>query len=273
MKKFTYTLLIALGGIIFSNAQVLIGGTDGSVPHQNSILSLENTGNSASTSMGFILPSVERIEDLPLYDASEPDLFRDDASYEGMLLYVKENDEKRAMYYNGTSWVDAFTNRYSLKTKVSLNPTIIDSELPQTTCVLIACNEVSVPLNLFRADDVDDLRIVDPVSGGLKIKNTGLYSVQTSFTFRSTGLHVTPPQISIQTVKNESIVGQAIANMNTLLISGNAPMTATATFIVFAEENDVIKFSVGGAIPILTVADTYTVQPNVNTYAIVERIL
>jgi hypothetical protein len=254
------------------NAQVVIGGGVNSTPHPNSILTLENTGNSSSSSKGFILPSVERWEDLPLYDASQTDFFQDDSSYEGMMMYVKEIDESRAMYYDGEKWVDAFTDRYTLKSRVSFDPSTPEANLPKTVCVLIACDEVFVPLNIFTADDKDELHLVNPSTEGFRISNTGLYRVQTSFSFRSSGLHVTPPQISIQTYKNDEIVGQAIANMNTLLISGNAPMTATSTFIIWAEKNDILRFSVGGAIPILTVADTYTVQPNDNTYAIVERI-
>jgi hypothetical protein len=273
MKKLRYSLFAGIFGLVTIHAQVLIGGDNTDSPHENAILSILNEGKTSETSKGFILPTVDGFENLPLYDASEPDLFIDDESYEGMILYVKDENEKRAFYYNGQEWVDAFTNRYQLRTKVSLDPSIPEGSLPQTTCVLIACNEINVPLNLFRADDVDELRIVDAASGGLKIHSDGLYRVQTSFTFRSSGLHVTPPQISIQTIKNDEIVGQAIANMNTLLISGNAPMTATATFNIWATAGDIIKFSAGGAIPILTVADTYTVQPNVNTYAIVERIL
>jgi len=57
------------------------------------------------------------------------------------------------------------------------------------------------------------------------------------------------------------------------LISGNAPMTASATFMVWASEDDVLNFTVGGAIPILTVADVYTVQPNESTYVTIERVL
>lgn len=273
MKNLLYSLL--LGTFVLSNvyAQVIIGGDTSATSHPNAILTIQNPGQTSSTSKGLILPSVERIEDLPLYDDNEPDYFKDDESYEGMILYVKENGENRALYYNGSMWVDAFTNRYAMKTKISLDPSTPENMLPQTTCVLIACSETQVPLNLFQNDDVDELRIIDSASGGLKIQQKGLYQIQTSFTFRSSGLHVTPPQISIQTIKNEEIVGQAIANMNTLLVSANAPMTATATFIIYADKNDIIKFSTGGAVPILTVADVYTVQPNVNTYAIVERIL
>lgn len=145
--------------------------------------------------------------------------------------------------------------------------------LPKTTCVLVACEKVDIPFFMFSEEGVDELRILDHATQKIRIRNSDLYRIQLSIAFRSSGVHVTPPQISIQALKNEEIVGQAIANMNTLLISGNAPMTASATFNIWAEPNDILSFTAGGSIPILTIADTYTAQPNPATFVIIERIL
>lgn len=259
-------------GLIFAQAQVAIGEGD-ITPHEKSILTIINPGNSATTSKGLILPAVEKYEDLPLYNPSQLDFFDDDPQMEGLILYVKEQNEDRAFYYNGKTWVDAFSQKTRIKTRVSLNPETPNENLPKTTCVLVACEKVDIPFFKFSEEDVDELRILDHATQKIRIRNSGLYRIQVSIAFRSSGVHVTPPQISIQALKNEEIVGQAIANMNTLLISGNAPMTASATFNIWAEPNDILSFTAGGAIPILTIADTYTAQPNPATFVIIERIL
>lgn len=275
MKK--YILLICLG-LNLVQAQVVIGD-DASTAHPNSVLTLNNTSDDPQNAKGLILPSVDHYSKLPLYDPNEPDLFRNDSSYEGMLMYIKnENDPDHnyAVYYNGQKWVSAFSDGRNLRTQASIAPNTPTENLPVTVCVLVGCDEAKLKFSLNNNEfDVDELKILLPGSSenNFKIRSTGLYKVDISVSFNTSGVHVTPPQISIQTLKNGVIAGQVVANMNTLLVSGNAPMTASTSMFVWAEGNDELSISVGGAIPILTIADTYRVNPNKNTYVIIERIL
>ncbi len=105
-KKYLYCSLLLFGFNLY--AQVVIEGNPNSTlleAHSSAMLHIKNQNEAAAKAMG--LPVVADAQSLPKYNASQPDLYDDDPTMEGMLMY--QTDESVVKVYDGTKWSNAFS--------------------------------------------------------------------------------------------------------------------------------------------------------------------
>ncbi|WP_395092225.1 hypothetical protein ACF3NR_00440 [Vaginella massiliensis] len=253
-----------------ASAQVVIGDID--YENDHAILSLINPSSNKEKAKGLMLPIVDSISLLPLYDATQPDFFKDDPSMEGMIMYVKENET--VMVYDGEKWKTTLYHSYTPKTRASMQPgTSID-----VVCVLVVCNTASVPFHNYSESDIDELEIIDPKGEGdtfsnFTIKEKGIYKVMVSLGIKTSGLHVSSPLLAFVAKKADYVIAtKDVPIADALLIHAGANRVGVMEFMAMFDEGDVLSLDVKGAVSIATVADVYTIVPGERTYIQIEKI-
>ena len=103
MKIHNYILIIFLLFNGYINAQV---GVSTENIHGQAVLDIKNSAGEMidpNESKALKFPSVDNTTQLPLYNSGASDLFDDDPTMKGMLMYVK--DKKELYFYNGQRWL------------------------------------------------------------------------------------------------------------------------------------------------------------------------
>lgn len=259
------------------NAQVIIG--DDNFNNKNTILGIINKNDNSQNSKGIKLPSVKNKTQLPLYNPNEIDFFNDDSTMEGMILY--QEDIKRIVVYDGEKWKETLFEDHNKYTNVSLDPKLSDSNYPSIGCFLVGCGSDDVPFDLTSNDsNLDELGILNQKGtlnsadySNFTFKESGLYRVIVSLGIKTSGIHVTPPVISIRALKNNYILARKDIPLNeSILITAGANRTGTMEFVGKFSKDDLLKIQISSAISILTVADTYQVRPSKTTYLTIEKL-
>lgn len=140
MIKFTFTaILLSLSMIGFS--QLRISENQGEI-HPKALLEIDSN-------KGVILPSAENFTEFPNYDATEPDLFIDDESMQGMLIFNKE--DKKLYLFDGESWLPSNAKSHRAENSISyLHSTHPD--ITKVNILNISTRDV-VPFNSFHLID------------------------------------------------------------------------------------------------------------------------
>ncbi len=165
MKRYLVGLLsfISMPNLLFS--QVGITKMDRIDIHPKSILSIDGVYDSKSR--GIMPPSISKYENLPLYDKNESDLFLDDSTMKGMLLY--ENTHATFYTYDGEKW-----NNENPKNNFKNNKSrfLADADDKQSVvCVLLGCgNHVALQFNA-------------PIDGNNSYNNLNIKRENTSITY------------------------------------------------------------------------------------------
>ena len=169
-------------------------------------------------------------------------------------------------------------NRY---TKVSLDPTLDEDNYPKIGCFLVGCGSDDVPFSILNNNtDVDELNIVEQKGtinesdfSNFTFRESGLYRIIVSLGVKTSGLHVTPPIVSIRALKNNYILARKDIPLNeAILITAGANRTGTMEFIGMFSKEDLLKIQISSAVSILTVADIYQVRPSQTTFVSIEKL-
>ncbi|WP_322971524.1 hypothetical protein [Faecalibacter sp. LW9] len=275
MKKIILFNLVIFLTALVTNAQVNIGRE--TAISDKGMLNLINIEENAAKSKGMMIPTVENETELPLYNTSEVDLFTDDPTMEGMVMYQK--DIQRVVVYDGEKWKSMlYEKNHNKSTRLSMNAS--DPYRPKIACVLVGCGRNDVPFGLYNSqDDYDELGILD-TSGivnnnfnNFTIKESGFYRILVSLKVKTSGLHVTPPVISFQGIKNDYILARNDIELNeVILITAGANRTGSMEFVGMFNKGDKFKIQVSAGVAILTVADVYTVEPEDQTFINIEKL-
>lgn len=169
MKK-TILIFLNIALAISVYAQVSVGNQN---PHSRTLLDMTNEENK-----GVILTAVDNYKELPLYNESEPDLFENDRTMEGMIIYVEE--ESMYYQYDGYQWIryqsvsPRGNRRYS---RIGTNST------STVVCGAGICGEVTVKFDQAADPDkllLDNLGVVVPGGDYIEFKEDGIYRVTPS---------------------------------------------------------------------------------------------
>ncbi|MBS7332654.1 MAG: hypothetical protein KIG88_03525 [Weeksellaceae bacterium] len=278
MKNYIY--LIVLFFYTSINAQVVIG--DENYNNSNALLSVINKNNNSTNSKGILLSKVENKTELPLFDLSQDDEYLDDPKMAGMIMYQK--DINRVVLYDGKRWKPTLYENHFRNTKMSMDTnltTIDENNLPKLACVLIGCGIQNIPFGIVNTNiDFDELKIKTDQTlyneenyANFQFKESGLYKILVSLSIKTSGLHVTPPVISIRAKKNDFVVSRSDVALNeAILITAGANRTGTMEFIAMFSKGDLLTLQAAGAVGILTVADVYTIMPNERTFVSIEKL-
>lgn len=275
MRKHIFFSLVLFLIVIVANAQVNIGRE--TAISDKGILNIINMEDNAAKSKGMMIPTVENATELPLYNVSESDLYTDDQTMEGMVMYQK--DIQRVVVYDGEKWKPMlYEKTHNRSSRFSMNAS--DLYRPRIACVLVGCGKEDVPFGLYNnQDDYDELDILDSsgtVNDGFNnftIKESGFYSILVSMKVKTSGLHVTPPVISFQGIKNDYVLARNDVELNeVILITAGANRTGSMEFVGMFNKGDKFKIQVSAGVAILTVADVYTVEPEDQTFISIEKL-
>lgn len=276
--KLLILLNIVCVNVLF--AQVVIGNKNYS--NNNAVLSIINTEDNKDNSKGLLLPTVESKEELPLYNAAESDEYADDPSMAGMIMYQK--DLKRAVLYDGEKWKptlyedDNRSSRYSLNTVLTGTA---ENNYPQLACVLVACGTRNIPFAVTDKNlDYDELELKNDLKNytedtytNFEFTENGTYKILISLSVKTSGLHVTPPVISVRAKKNNFIIARNDVALNeAILITAGANRSGTMEFVGNFKKGDKLTIQMAGAVSIATVADVYTLIPNSRTFLSVQKM-
>ncbi|MFV0144147.1 hypothetical protein OBJ68_01840 [Empedobacter falsenii] len=276
--KLLILLNIVCVNVLF--AQVVIGNKNYS--NNNAVLSIINTEDNKENSKGLLLPTVESKDQLPLYNSSEVDEYLDDPTMAGMIMYQK--DLKRAVLYDGEKWKptlyedDYRSSRYSLNTRLIGTS---EENYPQLACVLVACGTRNIPFAVTDPNlDYDELKLKndqinysDDTYTNFEFQESGMYKVLISLSVKTSGLHVTPPVISVRARKNDFVIARNDVALNeAILITAGANRAGTMEFVGMFRKGDKLTIQMTGAVSIATVADVYTVMPNSRTFLYLEKL-
>lgn len=255
----------------FASAQVVISESDYSNDH--AILSLVNPSSTEQKAKGLRMPTVDDITQLPLYDASEHDLYTDDPTMEGMVMYVKELEA--VMVYDGEKWKTSLDHSYTPRTRVSMQP----GTTVNVGCLLVGCTADLVPFNLYDNElDIDELGIVDPKGEGQSFSNftfreKGFYRVRVSLGISTSGLHVSSPLLSFRAKKAEYLIAtKDVPIADAILIHAGANRVGVMEFMAMFDEGDVLSLEIKGAVSILTVTDVYKVVAGERSFMQIEKL-
>ncbi|OFM82635.1 hypothetical protein [Weeksella sp. HMSC059D05] len=270
--------MFAVGAL--ASAQVVISESDYTNDH--AILSLVNPSSNEHKAKGLMLPLVDDITQLPLYDANEHDLYTDDPTMEGMVMYVKEKEA--VMVYDGEKWKTALDQSRVPYTRASLDPNA--EKNPRLACVVAGCGSATTPFGLYSSDfDVDELGIISPIGeiddeneeeytySNFTMKERGFYRIFVSLGMKTSGLHVSTPILSYRAKKNDFILTRREVPIATaILIHAGANRVGTMEFVGFFDAGDTLTLQVTGAVSLLTVADVYEVIPGDQSFIKIEKL-
>ncbi len=270
--------LLSIGCLFFISslkAQVLIGQKAEGV-QAHAMLDIYNHADNPAQAQGILFPKVDNETELPLYDPTQPDLFQDDPTMEGMLLY--QSDIAKVRYYDGEKWnTTLYEDRLADVSRISFNE---KAESPKMVCTLVFCGNQTLSPLVYRTTDFDRLAVVKTNGDfSMQINETGFYRFNINLMIRTSGIHVTPPVISVRALKKtpnqtEAILTRRDVALNdAILITSNTARLAATTFQAFVQKGDLIKFQLSGAVDILTVADVYELVQDDRSYIEIERIL
>lgn len=277
MKIRRYTFITFLIGISLSYGQLTIG--DASYINEDAQLILINNEDNTQNSRGVLMPHVNNQTELPLYNSAEPDLYEDDKTMAGLIMY--QADIKRMVFYDGEKWSSTFFEDRNSQTRVSMDANMAENQYPQLGCFLVGCGENDIPFGLYNnrldSDDLGIVRINGDINqkdfNNFKFKESGLYRVHISLSVKTSGIHVSPPTISLRALKNNEIISRNDIPLNeAILITAKANRTGTTEFIAMFDKNDQLKIQISAAVALLTVVDTYRVIPDERTYVIIEKL-
>ncbi|MFV0198731.1 hypothetical protein OBK01_11025 [Empedobacter falsenii] len=278
--KNIFTLLVLFVLATNSQAQVVVGNP--AYENDHALLSLINPSTNPNEAKGLMMPLVDDITQLPLYDANEHDLYTDDPTMEGMVMYVK--DQEIIMVYDGEKWKATLDQSDLPYTRASLNLNAPSN--PKVVCVLAGCGSATTPFGLYSPDfDVDELGIItqtgqisdqDPEEdtySNFTIQEKGFYRVFVSLGMKTSGLHVSAPILSYRAKKNDFyLTRKEVPIVDAILIHAGANRVGTMEFVGFFDAGDKLTIQVTGAVSLLTVADTYEVVPGDKSFIKIEKL-
>ncbi len=179
MKKFIQYAFFGLVTVShLSYAQVKIGDNP-DIVHPRAVFQIEKS------TKGIILPTVENITELPNYSISQPDLYVNNPTDNGLLIYNK--DTKEVLKYDGYKWISA-TER-SIKNYKNLS--ILGSDNADVTVanVLGITSRPVLPFNILNNIDkniINNLGLT--IAGGeITIQSNGFYRINPSIKTSSAG--------------------------------------------------------------------------------------
>lgn len=229
MKSILYIsaiFLFVLGSpLLFS--QVVIDGNPSSTAtaHSTAMLHIKNQNEAAAKAMG--LPVVANKTELPKYNASQPDLYDDEATMTGMLMY--QSDEKVVKVYDGTKWDNAFS-----------------VETPNLTRARVAAN-----YNISGAGGALNYTYFNDLSNGfidyLSLK-TGVLSAN-KFKIRQTGVYRINITLELN-LSNTNLLATAYVNdtyrfaLKFPVGSGGTTRIANYEFTMLLKQGEEVRFDV-----------------------------
>jgi hypothetical protein len=202
MKNILVTLFI-LGFYFQGIAQIRISETEGEI-HPRALLEIDSN-------KGVILPLAENFTQFPNYNENELDLFSDDPSLEGMLLYNKE--EKKLFIYDGESWIPSNAKSHRAENKITLLRSTA-ADITKVNILNISTRD-AIPFNLYQVindKNVNNANIIpldlegnDGYADTFQISESGWYKINPSIMIKSGG-GLTVGNIDAIAVLNASFV-------------------------------------------------------------------
>lgn len=228
LKNYILIIFLSLSGSI--GAQV---GINTEEIHEKAVVDIKNSDeemNDSAKSRVLKYPSVDDITQLPLYNAGEADLFDDDDTMSGMLMYV--DDKKELMYYDGKTWLPAVAVGGN-ETRVK---SVSDISFP---CVLGICGSGVIP---FEEVQFDGLRITKPSKDYFQIAETSMYEVSVSLQIKVSGLSFSNATIKLKTMVNDSERNVKAAEARHFLLHLGDRYVVSYSFLVYLRQGDHVNF-------------------------------
>lgn len=200
-----YKFIFTLGLISFfnlGNAQVLISEEEGSV-HEKAILQIDSH-------KGIMLPAADDFSKFPNYSESEPDLFTDDKTMEGMLMFNKA--DQKLYVFDGENWYPSNALTHRSKNQISLLKSTAEDIVK--VIVLNITDRDIIPFNTF--SQISDIPINNAyleasegdAEGTYKFTQSGWYKINPSIMVKSGG------GVSVGNIEAVAILSASFKNGN-----------------------------------------------------------
>ena len=219
--------IISILVLVFScnlYAQLLIGNDSNNVTTKSE-LELQNINGEKA----LILPTSQDATTLPKYNASATDLYDDDPTMEGMLLYNK--NENKTKVYDGTKWDNAFDNSPNISTitRAKMNPQTL-------ICLLGICGSNNISFTTTENNYADFLNIQSSADS-FTIRQKGVYRINVNIGFSGVSLLGQNIKITVE-VNGEA---RTYVSKDAKLFSSNTYAVGDEV-VLFLNIGDTVKF-------------------------------
>ncbi len=262
-----HIILIGLSLFLYNiNAQV---GINTDSPHKNAMLHLKNSNeHDKDKSKGFILPNVQDITKLPLYSSAEPDLFKDDPTMEGMIMYQEDTNE--LLVYDGEKWVAQLLDIPSLGKKTRVKST----KEVMYACGINICGEANIPFYLKPDDDTtqyfDQLELHPNTF--FTIKETGLYNISVGMEVSVNGVTLLP-NVLLKVYKDDNMIMSKNTQAKVFIIGSDSRSQVNYTLSLFLKQGETLHFAASSPIDSgLTIGSETYIKSSDLTTVLFEKI-